>query len=123
MSLGKPEAQAVEVASAGAHPDAELIAACAAFDALERKCNATFGGPDRTLEEDLRADEERNSIYVAQEPHLDRIMELRATTIDGFRAKARSLALEDLELLKDGPGDRRDCLIASLVQDLIREAA
>ncbi len=101
--------------------DAELIAACAAFDALERQSLATFRTIDDIDGQDA-GDAERDRISKLQEPHLDRILDLRATTITGVQAKARSLALEDQELLKPGPGDRRDCLISSIVEDLIGES-
>ncbi len=101
--------------------DAELIAKCAAFDALERQSLATFRTIDGMQGQDV-CDVERDRISSLQEPHFDRILDLRATMIAEVQAKARSLALEDQELLKPGPGDRRDCLISFTVEDLISDS-
>ena len=50
------------------HPDAELLAACAAFDELERAYLATdFASPDDTAE-GIAADVERERIAGAQGP-------------------------------------------------------
>ena len=110
--------QSVLSQPAASSDDAEIIAECAAFDALEQQFLATFRTTGDVQGEDVR-DLERDRIFKLQIPHFDRIMGLRTTTMRGLQAKARSLALEDQELLKPGPGDRRDCLIASIVEDLI----
>ena len=69
------------------HSDAELLAACAAFDALER----TFQGADP--EEWDKFDALGNRIRAEQEPHRDVILNFEATTPAGHAARARSYLL------------------------------
>ena len=57
--------------------------------------------------------------FDAQSPLVDRMCKLRATTMEGDRARACSLALWDAELMKDGPGDTGECLTAAIVRDLL----
>jgi hypothetical protein len=55
--------------------DAELIAACAAFDALEMRVRGLFSGPDDIASEDAR-DAAMTAIAAEQEPFLERICAL-----------------------------------------------
>ncbi len=71
--------------------DAELIALCADFDALERRIDALFEGVS-ALEFDA-ADAAACVIEVDQRQVLDRICALTPATDEGCRAVARSLAL------------------------------
>ena len=100
--------------------DAELIAECSAFIALEKQRNAL--NREVSGEAERLADAEDDRLYNEQDPHFDRILDLRATTAAGLQAKAHSLVAEDLELLKKGSGDRRGCLIVSIVEDLIGDS-
>ena len=86
-------------APAGASPgtDADLIAACAEFNVLERQFLALFDGPGR-IEDDDEREEPVARIHEAQKPILDRIVRLRATTMNGFLARIRTIMLEDLDL-------------------------
>ena len=82
------------VALAGAAPagsDAELIALCADFDALERRIDALFEGVS-ALDFDA-ADAAACVIEVDQRRVLDRICALTPVTDNGCRALARSLTL------------------------------
>ena len=66
-----------------AHPDAELLTACAALDRLERAYLATYvRGVDDGPEWDA-AEAERDRLADAQEPLAERICELRALTERG----------------------------------------
>ncbi len=100
-------------------PDADLLEACAAFDALERAYIAVPGNhpPGSLAEQD--ANDERDRLSEAQQPFLDRICELRAITREGQAARARSYALWDAELMKDGTGDVGTFLTAAIVRDLL----
>ena len=107
-------------ASEAAHPDADLLAACAAFDALERTYVASYVDyPDDGPEWDA-AEEERDWLSDAQGPLVDVICELRAFTREGQVARARSLALWDAELMKpDSPHYTNERLVQAIVRDLI----
>ncbi len=120
VSIARPDAQAVEVAPVVAHPDAELIAECAAFDVLERRYRATFDGV-QTNEEWNAGDAERDRIHDQQELHYERITTMEAKTLEGLRAKARTAALENPELLKEDQGSRGGNLMLSIISDLIGE--
>ena len=101
---------------APAHPDAELLAACAAFDLLEQQYIDLGGNWPVGSPEDAAAEAERDRLYDAQDPLIARICELRAVTREGMAARARSLALWDAELMKDGPGDAGECFTAAIVR-------
>ncbi|MGI4976253.1 MAG: hypothetical protein ACRYG6_04840 [Janthinobacterium lividum] len=110
-----------EVFPPAPNPDADLLATCAAFDALERAYRATdFDCAPRTPE-DLVNDAERSRIATAQNPLVERMAELRAVTRAGQIARARSLALWKPELLNDEPSDFGECLASAIVRDLIGE--
>ena len=56
----------------------------------------------------------------AQEPLLERIIALRATTLDGFKARARTLALWNQDAMRQiGPGHYlEDRMLAALLRDM-----
>jgi hypothetical protein len=87
-----------------ANPDATLIAACAEFDRLERQCFGLFYGPARITDEDQR-DDAMTLISEAQKPSWNVICSTQAKTLEGLRAKAQTVAMEDLELF---PALRQD---------------
>jgi len=78
-------------APAAHNPDAELVALCADFDALERRIDALFEGVS-ALEFEA-ADAAACVIEVDQRQVLDRICALTPVTYEGCKAVARSLAL------------------------------
>ena len=100
-------------------PDADLLAACAAFDDLERAYQATGFNHAVRSPEDEAAEAERWRVSAAQDQLVERMCELRAVTRAGQAARARSLALWDGELMKDGTGDTGALLTAAIVRDLI----
>ena len=80
------------------NPDAELLALSARYDELERKFIGLFGdGPD-TFEAEAERDLQIDKIRVVQEPILDRMMELRAHTLEGVMARVRTMFLEDMQV-------------------------
>ena len=106
--------------SAPAVRDAELITACEQHDMLERQSLATFDA----IADEMERDAAQAPIKAAQEPLLDSICDLPATTPEGHRARARSLALWDLDLMRRGAGScPNDRMVAAMVRDLIGGAA
>ncbi len=103
--------------------DSELIAACAGFDALERAYVATYATdiPESTPEW-TAAEAERDRLLAAEKPFLARMTELRAITLEGQTARARSLILWAPDLVGDGTGDTIGCLTHAVLRDLIGEA-
>ena len=109
------------VPAPGTHPDAELMAACAAFDAAEREHLGLFYGPNAIEDED-----ERDRALDPIEEERDRlarvVCSLRATTLDGHLARIRCVMLEDMDL--DPAEDARSSFLSeSLVGALIRDLA
>ena len=101
-------------------PDAELLEACAAFDTLERTYLATFRGYEFDSPEERASEAERARIAEIQYPIVDRICDLRAVTLEGQAARARSYALWDAEMMK--PQDDIEGLFTqAIVRDLIGE--
>lgn len=100
-------------------PDAELLAACAAFDALEHEAMALQVGPGRITDDEARS--RALAVIVArQEPWLERMCAIRVTNPVCWQARARSLALWDRDMLADyeeGYTDQR--LLAALLRDMV----
>ncbi len=109
--------------SAYPHPDRELIAVCAEFDAIERHINSHFAGGSRKIEDDDERDGAVAPFQEAQEPLLERIIALRATTSDGFKARARTLAGWNQDAMRQiGPGHYlEDRMLAALLRDMVGE--
>ncbi len=107
-----------------AHPDAALIALCAQLDALEREYLATdFGAMPHTPADD-HAEAERDRIADAQAPVVNAICAQPPQTTAGAVAVARSLALWDGDLFRQGgpDGDINQRLVAALVRGLTGRA-
>ena len=105
-----------------AHPDAELLAACAAHDELERAYLATgFSYECGTPEYDA-AEAEQVRISAAQGPYVTRICEARPVTWEGHAARARTLALCDPDLFRRASDYTNEAMLAAIVRDLIGEA-
>ena len=116
----------VEAQADGTHvpppsPDADLIALCAAFDALERKMQAAFNAAV-TTDEWGAADLVADAVREEQAPILDAITSCRPSTLAGFRAIAASLALWDEEMVSGGHGNTNDRLATLLVCGLMGRA-
>ncbi len=112
------------VPAMSAHPDAELIALCAKLDVLEREYLATdFGAMPHTFADD-HAEAERDRIAEAQQPLVDAICARPPQTTAGAVAVARSLALWDGDLFRQGGPDgcTNDRLVAALVGGLTGRA-
>jgi hypothetical protein len=111
---------AAEASAAGTHPDAALLAACAAFDILEHHYTAGFCGKGLTLGEECARDAALKPIQTAQVPLVDIITSTPAKTLDGIRAKAKSLELWDDGLIQQAgrDGGTDDRLLASIMRDL-----
>ena len=102
------------------HPDAELIALCAKFDALEREFIATDGSAKSYTAAADHAEAEQARIADAQAPIVDAICSRPPQTTAGAVAVANSLALWDAELFRNGgpDGDINERLVAVLVRGL-----
>ncbi len=108
------------VAVRASQPDAELVALCAAFDALEHKLQAAYVGVETAADSD-RADAVAERVADEQAPILDAITACRPSTLAGFKALAGSLALWDTELLKSDPmqGCTDERLMLTLVRSMV----
>ena len=104
-----------------ASPDAELLAACAAFDVLEAAYRATDFNAVPHTPEAYTADAEQDRISAEQRPLVVRMTELRATTHEGRMARARSLVASWPEIMADGEGSTLECLTYAIVRDLMGE--
>lgn len=98
--------------------DAELLAACVAFDALEHEAAALQDGPGRIVDDEARS-WALAVIVGRQEPWLERVCTLRVSSPVCWQARARSLALWDRDMLayyEAGYTDQR--LLAALLRDM-----
>lgn len=102
------------------HPDAELLSLCAQHDAIQRRIDDAYPHP-ATLELERIWDAYREPLEDEQEELIQRMIEARAVTVDGFRARATSLLLWDPDSIKlraraaSGVGDN---MLAALLRDL-----
>jgi len=117
-------AMAPVVPAMSAHPDAEVIALCAELDMLERQYLATDFGAKPNSPADDHAEAERSRIADAQAPIVDAICARPPQTTAGAVAVARSLALWDGDLFRNGGPDgyTNERLIAVLVRGLTGRA-
>ncbi len=111
-----------------AGPDAELVRLCAECDALQQQIDDLFdeGSDLRPHAEQLALEHDRDQLVEPlcrqQDPLLERICELRATTPQGHSARARTLLGWD----KDPCWTHDECwnsqLIGAIVRDLVGAA-
>ncbi len=104
--------------------DADLIALCTQLDALEREYLATDFSATPNTPADDHAEAERDRIADAQAPIVDAICARPPQTVAGAVAVARSLALWDGELFRNGGPDgyTNERLVAVLVRGLTGRA-
>ena len=109
-------------------PDAELIALCDRFIDLELQIETSFERQDVRItyeEEKAIAAVERDPLVDQQKPIFEAMMQLRATTLEGLRARARALVIYDREGWKGreiSHGPFPGGMNFALVRDLVGEA-
>ena len=114
------EDHGVALAEPAAFPDAELLEACADADAVQRRMDVLYTGPTR-VEDDAERDALLAPLQDEQEPFLEKVCDLRATTLAGHMARAHTLALWDKEALKPADASWNSYISAALVRDLLWE--
>ena len=108
--------------------DCQLIAACVAFDALERRIDALNDPADPAfIEDDDVRDRVTAPIEAEQVPLLECICMLRAATPEAARARARSYLLwhKAINPAVDAAARHRswtDRLVAAVLRDLSEES-
>ncbi len=103
------------------HDDAELIALCGEFDDLRRQIDALFEGPGRIANEEER-DVAAAPLEAAQDALVERICAMRASTIEGYRARLVSAALYDPSIFHlSGEGFPAHRMVGAVIRDLIGE--
>jgi hypothetical protein len=80
-----------DAATPGDSPDAELIALCARFDALEREKLAWHAAHDDPSDDEM--DAAIDPLNEQQKELIDPILDARAVTPAGFIARAKSILL------------------------------
>lgn len=107
------------------NPDAELIGLCAECDALQDRIDATYVVPSGglTRAQELAREKARDIVQeplrAAQDPLLDRICTLRATTAQGRAARARTLLSWDKDPCWTHDGCWNSQLIGAIVRDTV----
>ncbi len=109
-------------AQVSGHPDADLIAACEAFDELEHEYIVSAKMSDGDTPEAHTAETDLDRIAELQSPIVARMFELKAVTPEGMAARARSLVLWAPHLVAPGTGDTGAVLVHAVLRDLIGEA-
>lgn len=111
-------------------PDAELIRLCAECDALQTRVDATYAVPvdeGLTCAQEVAREKARDianePLHAAQDPLLERICELRATTPEGRAARAHTLIAWDKDPCWVGAECWNDQLIGAIVRDTVAGVA
>ena len=108
-----------------ARPDAELLEACAAFDALERAYIASFDGLPEIEGPAMDAHrEESAAIWDAQKPLVAMMVASQPKTLAGHAARARSLALWEDDNPSGDVGSEfvNERLLGAILRDLAEVA-
>ena len=103
------------------HPDAELLAVCEQFSALELMLYPPGLGLE-TIEEEHARDERNEPLNAEQSSLVEKLWDLRATTLEGFQARARSLLLWD-SILTTAIENTEDYWEQVLLHALLRDLA
>jgi hypothetical protein len=99
--------------------DAELIRLCPEFDGLERQVKSYFPGGANYIRDDNERDVFIDQLWEQQKRLLDPLIEARATTLDGFRARAATLALFAQDMAEPDPDDDvPGQIVLALLRDL-----
>ena len=110
------------------NPDAELIGLCAECDALQARMDALYAARADHLSyaEQVALEKARDilerPLADAQDPLLERICELRATTPQGHAARARTLLGWDKDPCWTDDACWNSQLLGAIVRDLVGEA-
>ncbi|NPD68913.1 hypothetical protein HN018_02920 [Lichenicola cladoniae] len=116
-AIAKPDVQVS--AAVPLQPDGELIALCSRFDDLERKMEATYYLGPYSEAKELAAEAQQASLHAEQDELLEQITPIRATTLAGFQARARTLVFWNKEIERKGEnGDWSNRMVWALVRDL-----
>ncbi len=118
--LGRASSGAADTLRYRPDPDLAVIAACAAFNAIERRKLDLIEGPGRIVDDAVR-DRALEPLTVMQQAYLDMLCTRHATTLAGHQARAISFALWHGGELADRAraiGFLEDRLLAALVRDL-----
>jgi hypothetical protein len=114
--------QETPAAAIPAQQSADILSLCAKFDALQREKSALFVMIPDDDEREFCVD----AIEVKQEPLLYRLTELRASTMEEHRARARTLSLYlgEVQLKEDAASDLwPNRLTAAILRDLTADDA
>ncbi len=109
------------VANAAGNPDAELIAMCDRYIALDAQYNAAYRVPDLTMETEEKIDQQTAPMQDEMNDILDRITRTEAKTPAGVAAIARVVTAY-LDPSERDPEDEDRYLSDRLISRLTREA-
>ncbi len=118
--LGRASLSAADALRHRSDPDAAVITACSAFNALERRRLDLIEGPGH-IGEDSARDQALAPLAGEQQVFLDMLCRRHAVTLAGHQARAISFALWDdgeLSARASANGFLEDRLLAALVRDL-----
>ena len=109
------------VANAAGNPDAELIAMCDRYAALDAQYNAAYREPGLTIEAEEKIDQQTAPMQDEMNDILDRITRTEAKTPAGVAAIARVVTAY-LDPRERDPEDESRYLSDRLISRLTREA-
>lgn len=109
--------------SSASHPDAALLDVLARFKQLEEILYPESGTGCRTIREEEEREARLAPLYAERVALAEHACALRATTPDGWRARAATLILgrEELDALDAADTCLGDRLLYALIRDLVQE--
>ena len=111
--------------AAASSPDAELIRLCGEFERAATPHHGPYSEGATPIEDDNERAEAIAPLSDAQDELLDRICTLRATTLAGIKARAKTLVLfvpDKAECADEEGGYVDERMIAALLRDLVGRA-
>jgi hypothetical protein len=125
LLAGAVVAATTSASTAAASPDAELIQLCAEIDRLEDEWRSLGSKPGMTEAEAAAAEDKQDSqqgFYSKRQfPLIEEISKMEATTLEGMRARARTIVKWGPDIWNPAPGVD-EIMISALLRDLLGEA-
>ncbi len=119
-ALGLFGAALLAPAPAAGHPDAELLRFCAEFLSLETLVEAANSDGPSGIEDDDERAQVLAPVHARQGEILDQIVPIRATTVQGVKARAVMFATWGGDILRDWARSEYfdDRMLLALVRDV-----
>lgn len=117
LAAGTAAALVAPIAAHAGTSDAKLIGLCARFTELEHQKREIYAtGPD-SIQADRRKEAVIAPLHEEQEAILDRIVDIKAVTVEGLKARLRMIMVYEPQCI-DSPQGWDDEMVGALLTDM-----